>query len=103
MAEAGACGAQRASAVFGAKGARARIGREFYRVLQADLGELWVGPRPGRLGLFAVRARRRLGGAAGRPAVRPLRAPPRLFAWTAAAWRRVFGRGLFRAALAVPV
>ena len=56
----------------------------------------------GGLGLFAVRARRRTGGSAGRPAVRPLGATHRLFARTVSAGRGVPGRRPCPASLAIP-
>ena len=72
--ETGAHRAQRAGAVLRAADGRPRPRRQLYGFPEADLGELSLGPRRGGLGLFADLARRRTDGAAGRPAVRPLRA-----------------------------
>ena len=72
--------------------ARPRPRRELYGFPETDRGEFRLGPRPGGLGLFADLARGRTDGAAGRPAVRPLRPAHRLFARAAAARRRVPGR-----------
>src|SRR5260370_26137727 len=102
-AEIGARGTQRAGAVLCVVGARPRSRREFYRLPKTNLGEFWLGPRPGGLGLFAERAGRRGGGAAGGPAVRPRRRPHRLCAGTVIAWRGVPDRRLRAASLAVPV
>src|SRR6266404_1377310 len=89
--------------MFCALSTRPRARRELYRVSQADLGEFRLGPRPGRLGLLAFRARRRIGGTAGGPAVRPLRASRGLFAWTDPAGRGVPGCRACTIPLAVPI
>ncbi len=52
-AEAGARGAQRAGAVLRALGARPRPRRKLYGLPETDLGKFRLGPRAGRLGLFA--------------------------------------------------
>ena len=87
---------------FVAVGVRPWPRREFYRIPEADLGKFRLGPRAGRLGLFADRAGRRPRRAADRPAVRPFGAASGLFARTIAARRRVPGRSPFAISLAVP-
>ena len=77
------------------------LGRKLYGFSAADLRKLWLGPGAGGFGLFAGRACRRAGVAAGRPAVRPFRPPPRLFARTLPARRRVPDRRLRAKTLAV--
>ena len=101
-AKTGARRAQRAGAVLCAVGGRPRPRREFYGFPETDRGEFRLGPRRGGLGLFADLAGGRTDGAAGRPAVRPLRAAHRLFARAVAARRRVPDRLARAGALAVP-
>ena len=82
---------------------RPRPRRELYGFPETDRGEFRLGPRPGGLGLFADLAGGRADGAGGRPAVRPLRPPHRLFAGTAAARRRVPVGVAGASAVAIPV
>ena len=101
-AKAGAHRTQRAGAVLRAGGGRPRPRRELYGFPETDRGEFCLGPRRSGLGLFADLARGRADGAAGRPAVRPLRTAPRLFARAAAARRLVPGRLARAGAVAIP-
>src|SRR6185369_16541689 len=75
---------------------RSRPRRQLYGFPEANRRELLLGPRRGGLGLFTDLARRWTDGTAGRPAVRPLRSAPHLFAGAAAA-RRLFPDCLARA------
>ena len=78
------------------------LGDELYGFPQTDRGEFRLGPRRGGLGLFTDLAGGRADGAGGRPAVRPLRPPHRLFAGTAAARRRVSCSLAGAGAVAIP-
>src|SRR6266481_852463 len=98
----GAHGTHRSRAVFCIVGDGPRPRREFYGFPQTDFGKLWLGPRPGGLGLFADLACGGTDGAAGWPAVRPLGSTHRLFARDVSARCGVPDRGACATSLAIP-
>ena len=78
------------------------LGESFTVFLKPISESFRLGPRPGGLGLFADLARGRTDGAAGRPAVRPLRAAHGLLARAVAARRRIPVRLARATPLAIP-